>query len=154
MKAPLRHHEESRQSQISFCYKISSRSLHLYEVEHDLHSRMNNLSCWKRTRKNSGLTRNPILAIAMTGSNDWLTFLKKHITAFHSDSKVRTMWNVEYEIINFVSHIFLIHLPRSKFTFFLFIFLRHMHECTVCWCFRGHNIVFVNKINWNHWLLL
>ena len=97
MKAPLLHHEESRQSQISFCCKISSKSLHLYEVEHDLHSRMNNLSCWKRTRKNSGLTRNPILAI------DRKQRLVGHITAFHSDSKVRTMWNVEYEIINFVS---------------------------------------------------
>lgn len=94
MKAPLLHHEESRQSQISFCYKISSKSLHLYKSEHDLRSRTNNLSGWKRTRKNSGLTRNQI---------DRKQRLVGHITAFCSDSKVRTMWNVEHEIITFVS---------------------------------------------------
>lgn len=35
--------------------------------------------------------------------NDRKQRLVGHITTFHSDSKVRTLWNVEYEIINFVS---------------------------------------------------
>ena len=38
--------------------------LFCYESEHDLRSRMNNLSGWKRFRKNSGLTGNKTLIFA------------------------------------------------------------------------------------------
>ena len=53
----------------SLFYRMNELQNELYESKGDLRSRMNNLSGWKRTWKNSGLTGNRTLIFAMTGRN-------------------------------------------------------------------------------------
>ena len=64
---------------IILLWSLVLSELWIYENEHDLRSRMNNLSGWKRTWKNSGLTGNRTLTFVMTGRNALSIELINHV---------------------------------------------------------------------------